>query len=76
MKDKVLIFIIGFLVGAVVTTGISYIYITTSKSNNNNNNTQMNGEQPPKLPSGENGEPPEKPEGEMGQPPEKPDNNN
>ena len=32
MKDKILMFIIGTLVGAVITTGIFYIY---TKNNNN-----------------------------------------
>ena len=80
MKDKIILFIIGVLVGAVISTGAFYIYTTASNScNNSNQNTQMNGGQPPEMPSGqqgENGQPPEKPDGENGQPPEKPSDNN
>ena len=71
MKDKIIIFIIGVLVGAVIATGVFYIY-TTTNSNKNTESTQIYGGQPPKMPSGEMGEPPEKPNGEMGEPPEKP----
>lgn len=78
MKDKILLFIIGFLAGAVVATGIFYIYTIKTDNNCTNNNTQMNGGQPPEMPGGqnsENGEPPAKPEGDNGgQPPEKPSN--
>ena len=62
MKDKIILFIIGTLVGAVISTGAFYIYTTTSNScNNSNQNTQMNGGQPPEMPNGQNGQPPEKP---------------
>ena len=62
MKDKILLFIIGVLVGAVIATGAFYVYTTTSNScNSSNQNTQMNGGQPPEMPSGQNGESPEKP---------------
>ena len=70
MKDKIFIFIIGLLVGAVLATGAFYIY-TKSNSICGNENTQMNGG-PPDMQNG-NGEPPEKPDGE---PPEKPDGEN
>ena len=55
MKDKILLFIIGVLVGAVITTGAFYVY-NISNSNCSNNNTQMNGGQPPEMPSGQNGQ--------------------
>lgn len=75
MKDKLMIFIIGLLLGAVISTGAFYVYTASTKSCNcNSNNTQMNGGQPPEMPNGqksENGEPPEKPDGETGEPPEK-----
>lgn len=62
MKDKFLVFIIGILLGAVVATGAFYIYTTTSNSCDcSSGNTQMNGEQPPEMPSGQKGQPPEKP---------------
>ena len=77
MKDKIMMFIIGLLVGAILATGIFYIYTTTGgKCDCSNQNTQMNGGEPPEMPSGQNGQPPEKPDGENGQPPEKPDDNN
>ena len=65
MKDKIILFIIGVLVGAVISTGAFYVYTITSNSCNNNQNIEMN-----------NGQPPEKPDGENGQPPEKPSENN
>ncbi|MBR3661302.1 MAG: hypothetical protein IKN63_05345 [Bacilli bacterium] len=65
MKDKIILFVIGVLLGAVIATGAFYIYTTTAKScDYSSNNTQMNGGQPPEMPSGqnsENGQPPEKP---------------
>lgn len=74
MKDKIMLFIIGVLIGAIIATGAFYVYTTTSNSCSNQN-TVMNGGQPPEMPNGQNsesGEPPEKPDGESGQPPEKP----
>ena len=69
MKDKILLFIIGILVGAVIATGAFYVYTTTSNNNNcSNANTQMNGGTPPEMPSGQNSE--------NGQPPEMPNGNN
>ena len=62
MKDKIILFVIGVLVGAVISTGAFYVYTTTNSNNNSNNNTQMNGgQQPPEMPSGQNGQPPEMP---------------
>ena len=65
MKDKIILFIIGVLVGAVISTGAFYVYTTTNSTcNTSNQNTQMNGGQPPEMPSGQNsegGEPPAKP---------------
>ena len=82
MKDKIILFIIGVLVGAVISTGAFYVYTKSNNTcNTSNQNTQMNGGQPPEMPSGqnsENGQPPEKPDGENsenGQPPEKPSDN-
>lgn len=69
MKDKIILFVIGVLFGAVISTGAFYIYTTTNSSCNcNNQNTQMSGGQPPEMPSGQ--------QGENGQPPEKPSNDN
>jgi len=62
MKENIILFIIGVLVGAVISTGAFYVYTTTNNSNNSNNQTQMNGGTPPEMPSGQtNGQPPEKP---------------
>jgi len=72
VKDKIIIFIIGVLVGAVISSLAFYIYTTTSNSfDNSSNNMEMNGG-PPEMPNGENGQPPEMPNGENGQPPEMP----
>ena len=69
MKDKIMLFVIGILVGAVISTGAFYVYaITNSSCNCNNESTQMNGGQPPEMPSGQ--------QGENGQPPEKPSDDN
>ena len=76
MKDKVFIFIIGVLVGAVISTGAFYIYTMSNSYDCSNANTQMNGGTPPEMPSGQNGQPPEMPSGQNGQPPEKPSDNN
>jgi hypothetical protein len=74
MKDKIFIFIIGVLVGAVLSTGAFYIYTATTSSNCSTRDTHMNGGEPPEKPDGDNGgEPPEKPDGDNGEkPPEKP----
>ena len=62
MKDKIIMFIIGILVGAIISTGAFYIYTTTTvKCDCSNQNIGMNGGEPPEKPDGENGEPPEKP---------------
>lgn len=68
MKDKIFLFIIGVLVGAVISTSAFYIYITTFNSNDSNQVMQMNGGSPPEMPNGQ--------QGENGQPPEKPSDNN
>ena len=62
MKDKFILFVIGLLLGAVISTGAFYVYTTTANSCNcGNQNTQMNGGSPPEMPNGENGQPPEMP---------------
>lgn len=61
MKDGIILFIIGVLVGAVISTGAFYVYTTTNGScNSNSMNTQMSGGTPPDMSSGQ---PPEKPNG-------------
>ena len=65
MKNRILTFIIGILVGAIITTTGFLIY---NKSINNNQNEMMkqfenNGEM--QRPNGNMGEPPEKPQGDF-----------
>ena len=74
VKDKIMLFIIGVLVGAVIATGAFYIYTTSSSSNDCNQTMQMNGGTPPEMPNGQ--QPPEKPDGNNNQPPEMQSNNN
>ena len=78
MKDKILLFVIGVLVGAVISTGAFFVYTkaTTTCNTNSNSQMQMPGGNPPSMPNGQNGQPPEKPDGENGQPPEKPSEGN
>ena len=76
MKNKILTFIIGVLVGAIITTTGFLIY----EKVNNNSNSMPRGERPQMM-EGENGEtPPEKPDGEQeqndGTPPEMPSKTN
>jgi len=60
MKDKIIVFVIGVLVGAVINAGAFYIYTTTtSKCDCSNQNIQMNGSNPPEMPSEQNGQQPE-----------------
>ena len=56
MKEKIIIFIIGLLLGAVISTGAFYVYTTTAnKCDNSTNQTmQMPSGNPPEMPSGEN----------------------
>ena len=68
MKVKIVLFVIGVLVGAVIATGAFYIYTNTKSCDCGSNNTQMNGGQPPEMPNGQNSE--------NGQPPAKPGENN
>ena len=70
LKDKIIIFIIGLLVGAVIATGAFFVYTkaTTTCNTNNNNQMGMPGGNPPSIPNGQNSE--------NGQPPEKPSDSN
>ena len=68
MKNKILTFIIGVLVGAIIATAGFLIYNKTIRNNSNQPEMmQMNGngqmEEPPEMPNGDNGEePPAKPD--------------
>lgn len=63
MKDKILLFIIGVLVGAIISTGAFFVYtkLTTNNSNSQQTQMQMPGGNMQGMPSGENGQPPERP---------------
>ena len=68
MKDKILLFVIGVLVGAVISTGAFFVYTkaTTTCNTNDNSQMQMPGGNPPSMQngqSGQNGQPPEMPNG-------------
>lgn len=74
MKNKILILIIGILIGGVVTSTIFYIYQKNNTNTNGGPNFLQNGEMtnegngqtPPDKPSGDNNQtPPEKPSGEI-----------
>ena len=65
MKDKFLVFIIGLLLGAVISTGAFYVYTKTNNTNTSNSTSMgMPGGTPPSMPNGQNGE--------QGEPPAKP----
>lgn len=75
MKNKILTFIIGVLVGAIIVTAGFLIYEKT------NSRSMPNGERPQMMEGENGGTPPEKPDGEPGQmgngtPPEMPSKNN
>lgn len=60
MKDKIMLFVIGVLVGAVIASGAFVVY-SKSTTCNSNGGQQISGGNPPSMPSGQNGQPPEKP---------------
>ncbi|MBR3248643.1 hypothetical protein IKF89_01265 [Candidatus Saccharibacteria bacterium] len=71
-KVKIILFVIGVLVGAVVSTAAFFVYTQTlnTSSNSNGNSMQMpGGGTPPEMPSGDNSG-----NGQSGTPPEKPSN--
>ena len=62
MKDKIILFIIGLLVGAIISTGAFYVYTITNTNNTNSYQTnQMPGGTPASMPDGQNSQPPEIP---------------
>ena len=89
MKEKIFMFIIGLLVGAILATGGFYIYQKNNKTSESTNTTSQNQTQNfeergqrggGKMPGNFDGEePPEMPDGEMPEmqegeePPAKPD---
>ena len=84
MKDKILVFIIGLLVGAVITASGFLIYQNTNKDTNQTTSGEQmqmmerpdGNNAPPEMPNGET--PPEKPSGSENDSnrPEPPSNNN
>ena len=71
MKDKIIIFIVGLLLGAVISTGSIYFYTLANTNSNSNNQIGM-----PNM----GGTPPTEQNGGgtqgQGQPPEMPNQNN
>jgi len=59
MKEKVIVFIVGLLLGAIISTGSIYFYTVANSSNNNQGSRiEMNGGTPPSMPNGERPEMP------------------
>ena len=67
-KEKIILFVIGVLLGAVISTTAFLICVKTIGvgTSTNSQSQQMPGGTPPEMPSGENGQ------SNQGQPPEKP----
>ena len=72
-KEKITLFIIGVLIGAVISTAAFFVYVKTLGTTNSTSSPsqQMPGGTPPEMPSGENGQ-----NNQGGTPPEKPSDNN
>lgn len=62
-KMRIISFIIGVLVGAIISTGAFIISVNVlgAKNNNSQSSQMQGGGTPPEMPSGENGQPPVKP---------------
>ena len=73
MKDKLIIFVTGLLLGAIISTASIYFYTLANDSNNsskNNNEMQMNGGNHREMPNGNfdrNETPPQMPNGNNNQ---------
>lgn len=67
-KNKIILFVIGVLVGAVISTGAFFVY-TTTLGPSDSNTSQMPGGTPPEMPNGQSGQ-----GNQNGQPPEMPSN--
>jgi len=75
-KEKIILFVIGVLVGAVISTAAFFAYTktlgTSSSSSSSSSSQQMpGGGTPLEMPSGENGS-----DSQDGTPPEKPSDDN
>ena len=62
-KMRIISFIVGVLVGAIISTGAFIISVNVlgAKNNNSQSSQMQGGGTPPEMPSGENGQPPAKP---------------
>ena len=73
MKDNILLFVIGVLLGAVISTGAFYMYTVASNTSKCDNQTmQLDRGERPEMPNGgnnQNGQPPELPNGAQPQQP-------
>lgn len=69
MKEKIIIFLVGLLLGSIISTGSIYIYTVANKVNDSNNDIKMgipndnedqggmmdkNGTTPPEIPNNQN----------------------
>ena len=75
-KEKIILFVIGVLTGAVISTAAFFVYtktLGTVNTTSSSSSQQMpgGGGTPPEMPSGENGS-----NSQGGTPPEKPSDNN
>ena len=59
MKDKIIVFVIGFLVGAIIASGGFYIYSMLNNSESERTHEMGDRQTPPQMP---NGQPPQKPD--------------
>ena len=80
-KEKIILFVIGVLTGAVISTGAFFAYIKLAGVGTTSSNQSMQmpgGGTPPEMPSGsQGGTPPEIPSGDQSNtPPEMPSGNN
>ena len=62
-KMRIISFIVGVLVGAIISTGAFIISVNVlgAKNNNSQSSQMQGGGTSPEMPSGENGQPPAKP---------------
>ena len=74
-KEKIILFVIGVLVGAVISTAAFFVYTKTLGTSNNTSGSSsqqmQGGGTPPEMPSSENGS-----NSQGGTPPEKPSDEN
>lgn len=70
VRGKIILFVIGVLVGAVISTAAFFVYTLNLGDSNSGQTMQMQGGTPPEMPSGDNSS------GGQGTPPEMPSGNN